>query len=218
MDTLRRDIRSHVSHRNGDYTARAKPRIEEHGLISGFTRRKGRQSVRDRPLAAFKQRARVSRWCNALAVQSRTFTAAGKPRALGGAQVASHDRNLTMILKQTIMVLASLLLARSGCDNPPTYPYYGLATVEGIVGYYPPTLAIGGEADPSGFILIEYHWVVNISSSGSARLYIQGAVDSSYMNTRVRLSGELTTITVGGFETQKRTFPLMHVHTLQIIP
>jgi len=130
--------------------------------------------------------------------------------------IASVGKKATL-LKRTFKVLITLLIIQVGCQQGPTSPYYGQAIVEGTVGYYPPTIAIGGEADPSGFILNEYRWVWNTSSTVPSRLYIEGIVDSSYLNVRVRLSGQLTTLSAGGVETRLRHFPFLHVQTLQIV-
>ena len=79
-------------------------------------------------------------------------------------------------------------------------------SVVGVVNFVPPTMAIGGEADPSGFILTNYHWISGQPTFPYSKIYIDGQIDSSYLGKRVQVTGKVETITAGGVETPKRTF------------
>jgi hypothetical protein len=89
--------------------------------------------------------------------------------------------------------------------------------VEGTVRYYPALAAIGGESDPSGFILISYVWVSEAPTYSHSRVYVKGAIDSSYLNLRVRVTGPVETLRAGGVETPLRYFPRVEAQKLEVL-
>lgn len=113
-----------------------------------------------------------------------------------------------------ILMFASLKL---GCSSSPIEIKNPSPSVEGIVNFVPPTMAIGGEADPSGFILTNYHWISGQPAFPYSRIYIDGQVASSYLEKRVRVTGKVETITAGGVETPKRTFIKIQSEQIKII-
>jgi hypothetical protein len=103
------------------------------------------------------------------------------------------------------------------CQVTPTSVSNELAVVEGTVGYFPPTVAIGGEADPSGLILTDCRWINGAPSYEYSRVYIKDGVDSSFLRMRVRVSGAFDTLSAGGVETALRLFPLIKVQRLEVV-
>ena len=108
-------------------------------------------------------------------------------------------------MKTILLIFLIVASIQCGCSKATETNESG-PTVEGIVGLHPPTMAIGGEADPPGYILRDYRWISGQPGFAYSRIYIEGPLDSSYLNKRVRVTGKIETISVGGVETSKRTF------------
>jgi hypothetical protein len=108
-------------------------------------------------------------------------------------------------------------VALTSCQLTPTTAGNERSIVEGTVGYFPPTVAIGGEADPSGFILTDCRWINGAPSFVRSRVYVNDGVDSSFLRMRVRVSGAWDTLSAGGVETAPRLFPLMKVQRLEVV-
>ena len=113
----------------------------------------------------------------------------------------------------TLIILASF---QYGC-NKPTESTDKSPTVEGILDFFESGMAIGGEADPAGYILKDYHWISGQPAFAYSRIYIEGPVDPSYVHKRVRVVGNPETISAGGVETRKRTFLRIRVRRITII-
>ena len=64
-----------------------------------------------------------------------------------------------MTNRMLLLAIVGLVAVMIGCEKESTSPNNGVAVIEGSVSYYPPTMAIGGEADPFGFILTDYQWL-----------------------------------------------------------
>jgi hypothetical protein len=121
-------------------------------------------------------------------------------------------------MKKLVILIAFLLAGAIGCKNEqPTPVNNTVAVIEGTVAYFPPTAAIGGESDPFGFILTAYHWVNGAPSFSHSRVYLRGAIDSSYLNMRVRASGRVEVLSAGGVETPLRHFPSVEIQRLEIL-
>jgi hypothetical protein len=121
------------------------------------------------------------------------------------------------VMKYTLVAFTLFSASLISCQLAPTSVNNGLPAVEGTVRYFPPTVAIGGEADPSGFILTDYQWINRAPSFEYSRLYIKDGVDSSFLGMRVRISGAVDTLSAGGVETALRLFPLIRVRRLEVV-
>lgn len=121
-------------------------------------------------------------------------------------------------MKKPVILIALLLAGAIGCTKEqPTPVNNTMAVVEGTVAYFPPTAAIGGESDPFGFTLTAYHWVHGTPSFSHSRVYLKGGIDSSYLNMRVRVAGQVEVLSAGGMETPLRHFPRIEIQQLEII-
>lgn len=92
------------------------------------------------------------------------------------------------------------------------------AVVEGKADYYPITAAIGGEADPAGFILSDAQWISGKPDASNSRIYLIGQVDSSYLQKRIQVTGAARTVSAGGVETPRRIFPEVQVERVKVLP
>ena len=91
-------------------------------------------------------------------------------------------------------------------------------SIEGKVEYYSEkSYAIGGETDPSGFILSDYQWKTKEPGFDYYRIYVANDIDSSYLNKRVHIIGKLEILEAGGVETRKREFPEIKINQIEII-
>lgn len=90
-------------------------------------------------------------------------------------------------------------------------------SVEGVVNFAQPTMAIGGEVDPSGFFLTNFRWISGQPDFLYSRIYVEGQIDSSYLNKRVRVTGKTELITAGGVETPKRTFLKIQAEHIAVV-
>ena len=117
------------------------------------------------------------------------------------------------VLLGTLMLLASL---QCGCSKPSELADQ-TPTVEGILEFFESGMAIGGEADPQGYILKGYQWVSGEPAFAYSRIYIDGPVDSSYLRKRVRVVGRPEMISAGGVETRKRTFLRIRAERITLI-
>ena len=117
------------------------------------------------------------------------------------------------VLLGALIILASL---QYGCGKP-TELADQIPAVEGILEFFESGMAIGGEADPQGYILKDYHWVSGEPAFAYSRIYIDGPVDSSYLRKRVRVVGRPEMISAGGVETRKRTFLRIRAERITLI-
>ena len=122
-----------------------------------------------------------------------------------------------MTNRMLLLAIVGLVAVMIGCEKESTSPNNGVAVIEGSVSYYPPTMAIGGEADPFGFILTDYQWLSGAPTFSYSRVYVGGGIDSSYLGLRVRLSGQLEKLSAGGVETPLRHFPKVETQNIQVI-
>jgi hypothetical protein len=63
-----------------------------------------------------------------------------------------------------------------------------ISIVEGIVGYYS-GINTRETYYHEAFILQQYNWMVNPPPIQRSVMYLEGSIDSSYMNKRVRIEG-----------------------------
>jgi len=116
-------------------------------------------------------------------------------------------------------ILLCFLLTSSGCKNgtgPIQKPLD--VQVEGTVRYYIDTVAwIGGEGDPSGFILSNYQWHKGEPPFNHYRVYVKDSSLAPYITMNVLIEGTLDTIFAGGVETPLRRFPLVEARTILVI-
>jgi len=91
--------------------------------------------------------------------------------------------------------------------------------IEGSLEYYQDTLFwIGGESDPSGFILSDYSWIYGEPQFSYYRIYVDGKIDSTYLNNVIEIGGQLETISAGGIETPLRKFPFIIAESTRVKP
>ena len=108
-----------------------------------------------------------------------------------------------------------LSLAVFSCKTEPVEPIAGQVTLEGIVASYQAPPAIGGECDPSGYVLLTTRWVTGEPSYSYDRVYLENGQSASYVAQKVRVAGTLDSIFAGGVVTPRRKFPLIHVTRIQ---
>ena len=82
--------------------------------------------------------------------------------------------------------------------------------IEGMVDYYVDKLYwIGGECDPSGFVVTDITWYHGEPDSYFSRVYLGGIIDSTYLGETVEIYGAMDAIHAGGVETPPRQFPFV---------
>ena len=121
-------------------------------------------------------------------------------------------------MKQIFFSILLLVISCSACSKP-TENSNGSssAKVEATVNHQRSEAAIGGEVDPTGFILTDIRWNSLEPSYQYNRVYAAGLLDSSYLNKRVSLSGSLDSIVCMGVERGRRVFPLIKVQQIIIL-
>lgn len=118
-------------------------------------------------------------------------------------------------------ILLFVSLAGASCSDVGTERNARLpeVSVEGTVRFYIDTLVwIGGECDPSGFILANYNWLKGEPAYPHTRIYLKDSTLALYQSKRVQIVGRLDTVYAGGVETPLRRFPLVvpkQVHTIE---
>jgi hypothetical protein len=118
--------------------------------------------------------------------------------------------NMKLSINVIFIILSMILII--GCESDDD-----IAIVEGTVGYFPPTAAVGGESDPFGFILQNYKFITGSPTYSYSRVYLNGLVDSSYINLQIRVKGKVERLSAGGVETPRRYFPKVDVSEIQAI-
>ena len=96
--------------------------------------------------------------------------------------------------------------------NPPA-PDGTEISINGTVQFFDGGVAIGAEADPTGYILanqLRYDRLY-LRADGS----LQSPKVEEYLNQAVAVTGKLDTITVGGVETDQRSFRVLDVTLLR---
>jgi hypothetical protein len=110
-------------------------------------------------------------------------------------------------------------LLSSSCKNgagPSQQPLE--VEVEGSVQYYTDTLVwIGGEGDPSGFILSNYRWHRGEPTFTHYRVYVKDSSLVPYISMNVLVQGTLDSIFAGGVETPRRKFPFVEAKNILVI-
>ena len=61
--------------------------------------------------------------------------------------------------------------------------------IEGTVKYVRFPANTAETSYPSGYILMDYKWLISIPKNISGRIYIKGNIDSSYIDKRVQIKG-----------------------------
>ena len=114
--------------------------------------------------------------------------------------------------------LICCLLSFSSCKDgagPSQQPVE--VEVEGSVKYYTDTLTwVGGECDPSGFILSNYRWHRGEPDFNHYRVYVKDSSLATYITMNVLIEGTLDTIFAGGVETPLRRFPFVEAKTILV--
>jgi hypothetical protein len=114
------------------------------------------------------------------------------------------------------LVLA--LLGLAGCAETagvarPAGEYFAFF---GTVQHHDPGVAIGGETDPAGYVLVGDHSYDRLYLSVDDRLDHPRL--EAYLERRVRVRGPLGRVRAGGVETPERDFPVLEIETIAEVP
>ncbi len=109
-----------------------------------------------------------------------------------------------------------IILFLISCSHP-TAIQTNNARLEGIVVYFIEEMAIGGEVDPSGFVLKDPKWNFGEPGYSYRRIYLTGSINSLYIQRRVSVEGVVDTLIISGVERGIRYFPIVEVSKLKII-
>ncbi len=120
-------------------------------------------------------------------------------------------------MRTNCLYLTIACLLGFACSNEPVQPFTHEARMEGTIVFYQAGPAIGGECDPSGYILQDFRWITGEPSYRYARVYLKDGQSPSFAAQRVCIGGTLDSIMAGGVETPRRKFPLVHVTWIQKI-
>ncbi|MFO7898583.1 MAG: hypothetical protein R6V58_05940, partial [Planctomycetota bacterium] len=120
---------------------------------------------------------------------------------------------------------------KGGGGGPKEAPEPGVVTLTGTVDFHQAGVAIGGETDPSGYILTGDHaGQVEASLKKMGKLPETGLRDRVYLrragkldhdrlemllNRKVKVTGKLDVVSAGGVETPTRHFPVLHIKELE---
>lgn len=122
-------------------------------------------------------------------------------------------------MKVTYLAFLICFFASASCKHstePSQQP--SEVQVEGSVHYYIDTLVwIGGECDPSGFILSNYRWHKGEPTFNHYRVYVKDSTLTPYLTMNVLIEGTLDTIFAGGLETPLRKFPFVEAKSVLVI-
>lgn len=149
-------------------------------------------------------------------------------------------------MRFAFVVVLALGLVAAGCGGgdsedgkagegagagPKKAPKPGVVTLTGTVDFYQAGAAIGGETDPSGYILTGDHAgqvEASLKKTGKApetglrdRVYLRraGKLDHDtlrmLLNNKIKVTGKLDVVSAGGVETPKRHFPVLDIRELE---
>ena len=126
------------------------------------------------------------------------------------------DRTMKVI---HFAIVCCFILTSANCKHgTEPSPQPSGVRVEGSVHYYiDSVLWIGGECDPSGFILSDYRWSRGEPSFPYYRVYLRDSTLAQYLTMNVLIEGKLDTIVAGGIETPLRRFPVVDAKSILII-
>lgn len=97
-------------------------------------------------------------------------------------------------------------------------PRLPVGAIEGTVKYFVDTLAwIGGEGEPSGFILDDFKWLEGEPTYHYSRVYVKDSTVAPYLRQRVQVFGIIDTLIVRGLVTPLRQYPHVEIKELKII-
>ncbi|MDP1675407.1 MAG: hypothetical protein Q8L88_00980 [Bacteroidota bacterium] len=108
------------------------------------------------------------------------------------------------------------ILFLTGCSNPAEQNSNQVVS-EGTVNYYIAPPAVGGETDPTGYIIANAKWLSGEPKYLHGRVYITDGELSAYVSKRVRVTGTIDSLTAGGVETPERKFPLIKAVSIEEI-
>jgi len=120
------------------------------------------------------------------------------------------------VVMKPIFVSLFLLLSAGGC-NKPTEVNVQQAILEGSLSYFQAPPAIGGETDPSGYIIANPKWISGEPNYAYARVYVSNGEPIVYQSEQVRVTGTIDSIFAGGIETPRRKFPLVKISSINAV-
>ena len=126
-----------------------------------------------------------------------------------------HGNKKASVGSMRVFLVIITILTAVGCEDrgsepmlPPKEEVLPEVAIAGNVLYYVDTVSwTGGEGDPSGFILTDPNWLSGEPTFTYSRIYLKDSTIGSLAGSRVRITGTLDTIWVGGIQTPRRTFP-----------
>lgn len=120
---------------------------------------------------------------------------------------------MTRRFRVIVLCLAAALAAGCAHSKPSEVPVVERNWYTGFVYEHDGGLAIGGEADPSGWVLLGDHSFkrLYLRSNGSLRDPGLASLRGKY----VEVQGDLDLIEVGGVETDRRYFRVLDVDTIR---
>ncbi len=120
-------------------------------------------------------------------------------------------------MRTSVSIATVLVLVFAGCIKP-IEPQTNQSIIEGTVEYYTAPPAIGGETDPSGYILADYDWIEGNPKFSNPRVYVTDGDMEPYISKRVRIAGSIDSLFAGGVTTPLRVFPQITILSIEEIP
>ncbi|MDI6767663.1 MAG: META domain-containing protein [Bacteroidota bacterium] len=97
-------------------------------------------------------------------------------------------------------------------------PQLTIGAIEGTVKYFIDTLPwVGGEVEPSGFILDNFEWLYGEPSYRHNRVYVKDSILVPYLSRRVHVFGIIDTLFDYGIVIPLRQYPHVEVQSVRII-
>jgi len=118
-------------------------------------------------------------------------------------------------VKRTIFSTAILAIFLGSCSKPTEGQIN--AALDATVGYFSEEAAIGGEVDPTGFVLTDPNWHFGKPTYSYYRIYVTGNIDSSFLNRRISITGTVNKLTIKGVERGTRYFASVTAERMLIL-
>jgi hypothetical protein len=130
-------------------------------------------------------------------------------------------KGLMAVVWAGVIILSGLLRPASAQEGKAEKPEGKEKIIEcvAVVKYFKGTMAIGGEGDPPGHVIEikEDRSSPKDEISSYSRTYLKGRDFAPFLNKKVKVKGTRSSISVGGIETPKRVFPVIHVKSIEIV-
>lgn len=120
---------------------------------------------------------------------------------------------MTHKLLVTVLCMAAALAAGCAHSKPSAVPVVEREWYTGFVYEHDGGMAIGGEADPTGWILVGDHGFKRLYLRRDGSLRDEGL--AAFKGKYVEVKGEIDLIEVGGVETDRRYFRVLEVDIIR---